>query len=181
MTRPNREIQSLLKPIGNLPQAVSSEIDPQIGTAFRQRIAVLMLSLATCLTATGCRLCCDSEDAAYAAYGGAWQRTQRNTGRVGSLSEPAGVRVDNLSPRDESGSALRSPLRAKGDESEDTNDEDGTDPKVESVPPNVQDDGKSQEERDREFQEKLRKFEENQMENDNIIPGNPSPPDLSLR
>lgn len=39
----------------------------------------------------GCRVCqtCDE----YPAYGGSWQRTNRVSGRVGSVFDPAGAKV----------------------------------------------------------------------------------------
>ncbi|MFK8111035.1 MAG: hypothetical protein AB8B91_02470 [Rubripirellula sp.] len=48
----------------------------------------------------GCRICADCEDLAYPAYGGAWQRTRRDTGRVGSLFDPGGARSSELVSRD---------------------------------------------------------------------------------
>ena len=41
---------------------------------------------------SGCRICQDCEDLAYPAYGGAWERTIRDQGRVGSLFDPGGAR-----------------------------------------------------------------------------------------
>jgi hypothetical protein len=61
-------------------------------------IAVILFGL---LPAGGCRLCADCEDIHYPAYGGAWQRTRRDGGRVGSLFDPAGARVAELVERDE--------------------------------------------------------------------------------
>ncbi|MGI9474568.1 MAG: hypothetical protein ACR2NZ_23725 [Rubripirellula sp.] len=48
---------------------------------------------------TGCRICADCEDLAYPAYGGAWQRTIRDSGRVGSLFDPAGGKASDLADR----------------------------------------------------------------------------------
>ncbi|MDG2223881.1 MAG: hypothetical protein P8L85_21050 [Rubripirellula sp.] len=48
----------------------------------------------------GCRICADCEDMAYPAYGGSWQRTLRNEGRVGSVFAPAGGKTSELSDRD---------------------------------------------------------------------------------
>lgn len=47
----------------------------------------------------GCRLCADCDDEAYASYGGAWQRTHRDSGRVGSIFDPGGSRTSDLSER----------------------------------------------------------------------------------
>jgi hypothetical protein len=50
---------------------------------------------------TGCRICPDCEDIAYPAYGGSWQRTRRNSGRVGSIFDPGGAKTSDLVPRDD--------------------------------------------------------------------------------
>lgn len=52
--------------------------------------------LAMILSSVGCRICPDCEDMAYPAYGGAWERTIRDSGRVGSLFDPAGGRSSSL-------------------------------------------------------------------------------------
>ena len=49
----------------------------------------------------GCRLCSDCEDMDYPAYGGSWQRTVRDSGRVGSIFDSAGGKVSELTSRDE--------------------------------------------------------------------------------
>ncbi len=56
--------------------------------------------VATALPSMGCRICADCEDLAYPAYGGAWQRTRREEGRVGSIFDPAGARISELVNRD---------------------------------------------------------------------------------
>lgn len=50
----------------------------------------------------GCRLCADCDDEAYPSYGGAWQRTHRDSGRVGSIFDPGGTRASDLSQRAQS-------------------------------------------------------------------------------
>ncbi|QDT10407.1 hypothetical protein [Planctomycetes bacterium K23_9] len=57
-------------------------------------LVMLMIPLA------GCRICASDEDLAYPSYGGAWQRTIRDSGRVGSLFDPAGARAADLMARD---------------------------------------------------------------------------------
>lgn len=42
---------------------------------------------------TGCAMCDNSQDGTYPAFGGKWQRDNPSSGRVGSLFDPAGVRV----------------------------------------------------------------------------------------
>ena len=63
----------------------------------RWLLALLPLLL---LGSGGCRICADCEDLAYPAYGGAWERTRREEGRVGSLFDPAGARASELVPRE---------------------------------------------------------------------------------
>ena len=45
------------------------------------------------LASAGCSICCTPHYDMYPAYGGAWERTDRTHGRVGSVIEPAGARV----------------------------------------------------------------------------------------
>lgn len=62
---------------------------------------VAMAIMVACLAPLGgCRLCADCEDLAYPAYGGAWQRTRRNEGRVGSIFDPGGAKASELVSRD---------------------------------------------------------------------------------
>lgn len=49
---------------------------------------------------TGCTLCQDCGDLDYPTYGGAWERTRRDSGRVGSVFDPAGARTARLSSRE---------------------------------------------------------------------------------
>jgi hypothetical protein len=44
-------------------------------------------------TSTGCTMCSNCELDSYSAYGGRWNRTERTTGRVGSVFDPAGVQT----------------------------------------------------------------------------------------
>lgn len=64
----------------------------------RSLLAVAILSL-TLLG--GCRICRSCEDVAYPAYGGSWQRTVRDSGRVASLFDPAGAKGSALVSRDD--------------------------------------------------------------------------------
>jgi hypothetical protein len=47
----------------------------------------------------GCTLPSDQGDIDYPTYGGAWQRTRPDGGRVGSIFDPAGGKVANLAPK----------------------------------------------------------------------------------
>lgn len=118
---------------------------------------------------TGCRLCCDLEDAAYSSYGGAWERTHRNSGRVGSLFDPAGAKSSQLVPRDSA--ADKSDARSRiaplhEGESELPDAAPRQSPEIE----------KTEEETEQEFQERLRKFQQEKMLNAGVIPGDPTPP-----
>lgn len=136
----------------------------------RPLVAVATVAFALCFS-SGCRLCCDREDPAYAAYGGLWERTERNSGRVGSLFDPAGARVADLTDReapaenDDARSNIIPPQRL------DREPQDADEPQQ----PEPQ---KPDDETEEEFQERLRKFEEEQMLKAMIIPGEPAPPQI---
>lgn len=49
---------------------------------------------------TGCRLCSNCEMGDYSAYGGSWDRTSREGGRVGSIFDPGGAQLASLVNRD---------------------------------------------------------------------------------
>jgi hypothetical protein len=51
--------------------------------------AIAMLTL----LCGGCTLCPNCDPDAFAAYGGRWERTDRDHGRVGSLFAPAGAQI----------------------------------------------------------------------------------------
>lgn len=75
---------------------------PQFLTHSSARCAIMIgIALLTGAPA-GCRACLDCDDDTYAAYGGAWQRTNPSGGRVGSVLSEAGARVADYSPRPES-------------------------------------------------------------------------------
>lgn len=62
-------------------------------------IAVTLLAIGI-FPLAGCRICADCEDLAYPAYGGVWERTRRDSGRVGSIFDPAGDATSSLVERD---------------------------------------------------------------------------------
>jgi len=65
------------------------------------RIVLTSLFSLCLLPLAGCRLCSDIEDMDYPAFGGSWQRTVRDSGRVGSVFDSAGGKVANLTDRDQ--------------------------------------------------------------------------------
>lgn len=135
----------------------------------RQILALATLAIIV-ITGSGCRLCCDRDDISYPAYGGIWERTNRDHGRVGSLFDPGGALVPDL---DERGS-LDSEIRRQFTPRQELPDQDpGEENQDRQTPPE-----KSESETDEEFQEKLRKFKEERMLNAAVIPGDPMPPEF---
>lgn len=63
---------------------------------FSTQTALALIILLVTITGGGCRICADCEDLEYPAYGGAWQRTLRNSGRVGSVFDPGGAKSAQL-------------------------------------------------------------------------------------
>lgn len=85
--------------------------------------AVVALLVATLLSCSGgCRLCSNCEIDDYSAYGGAWERTRRDGGRVGSLYDPAGVQSDALANRDAPPSADELERQKQADSGEPSRD-----------------------------------------------------------
>ena len=50
---------------------------------------------------TGCRIGSETHDLDYPTYGGSWQRTTRDAGRVGSIFDPGGAKVATLVDRED--------------------------------------------------------------------------------
>jgi hypothetical protein len=64
------------------------------------RIVTLAATIVAGGVVAGCTIPSDCGDLDYPTYGGAWQRTRRDSGRVGSVFDPAGARSATLSSRD---------------------------------------------------------------------------------
>jgi hypothetical protein len=64
------------------------------------RLAALAAVVVSGGVLAGCTIPSDCGDLDYPTYGGAWQRTRRDSGRVGSVFDPAGARTATLSPRE---------------------------------------------------------------------------------
>ncbi len=145
------------------------------------RLLVILLTV-TLGSSLGCRLCCDGEDIAYPAYGGVWERTLRNQGRVGSLYDPAGARTADLADRNApaENEASRSSIIPPERLEQDAEDEAPAEPVPDdNLPP------RSEGETEEEFQERLKKFQQEQLEpqgnkplNARIILGEPQPPSI---
>jgi hypothetical protein len=147
--------------------------------------AVLLMS--SLLLLSGCRICSDCEDPAYPAYGGLWQRTIRETGRVGSTYAPAGGRAFDLAARDQpEGADQLERLRYQGkggggrDPGEDDRDE------TDDTPSDRDQEGNDFRDdlRDRELEDIENPKEEEQQRREldeievRVIRGRPSPPSL---
>lgn len=57
------------------------------------RTAKVVVSVLLSMSTMGCAICSSDLDKEYSAFGGAWERHDRTSGRVGSLFAPAGERV----------------------------------------------------------------------------------------
>ena len=115
---------------------------------------------------TGCTIPSDCGDLDYPTYGGAWQRTRRDGGRVGSVFDPAGARSPALVQRDQESDTenVRSPREG-----------------VYSTPPAVDRSGTAEDDAvlpspsDRLDAERLRSLD---LEEISIERGTPAPPDV---
>ena len=131
----------------------------------------------------GCRICADCEDMAYPAYGGAWQRTRRSSGRVGSLFDPAGGKAAKLTDRDDPDDISEMERMRQQDD----DDSGGIDRSDESDDEPSTDDPEEQDRRQDDLQdrrlddirpkneEELRRKELDDI-NVRIVPGQPLPP-----
>lgn len=146
------------------------------------RTAALAVALSSPFAAVGCTLTSDQGDMDYPTFGGAWQRTRPDSGRVGSIFDPAGARLATLSPK--SPPRMEETERTAGDsilsvppenlpgksKAPDKNRQPG-DPEQGDAEPS--DDSASPS--DRLDSESLRKLELHEI---SIEPGEPAPPDL---
>lgn len=85
----------------NTPSSATVAVRParQSASALLVLLSVLML-VPTLGVSSGCTIPSNQGDIDYPTYGGAWQRTRRDSGRVGSVFDPAGARTATLSPRE---------------------------------------------------------------------------------
>lgn len=134
---------------------------------------LVVIGLALLVPNVGCRLCCDGEDLAYPAYGGAWQRTRRVDGRVGSLFDPAGARTAELVSRDDPKSVdelyRNRSINQPGDAAVGEPDEEG-----------VQDTkNQSDDALDLDFKRRSEALKNLELEDIDVVPGEALPPDFS--
>lgn len=150
--------------LGSSPMGLK---DYQRGWRFlvTRTLVVLLGALAISING-GCRFCCDTEDLAYPTYGGSWERTRRNEGRVGSLFDPGGAMVANLSDREDViPPDERDRARTKAESDSDDDSVDATD-------------DPSQKEMDSDLEKKIERLRGKNLEDINIIPGEPLPPSI---
>lgn len=76
------------------------------------KLVILFSVLIGLSLSSGCTMCADCDLDDYGAYGGRWQRTNRTSGRVGSVFDPAGAQVPY-----EAGAASMTPAAENGNES----------------------------------------------------------------
>jgi hypothetical protein len=141
------------------------------------RTAALAVALSSPFAAVGCTLTSDQGDMDYPTFGGAWQRTRPDSGRVGSIFDPAGARLATLSPK--SPPRMEENERSAGESIPSVPPENlpgkskapdkGRQPRDPEQPDN------SASPSDRLGSERLRKLELHQT---GIEPGEPAPPDL---
>ena len=81
--------------------ATSDACVRRFGTGDLARAALAVVVLCGAGMLTGCTIPSDYGDLDYPTYGGAWQRTRRDSGRVGSVFDPAGARAATLVQRDQ--------------------------------------------------------------------------------
>ena len=139
---------------------------------FRQLIPLYFLLLSIPLA--GCRICATCEELDYPAYGGSWQRTIRDSGRVGSVFEPAGARVADLVSRDEPPQPDELERSRRPDDVDDNpSDEnlDGEDEVNEDSEPSDED----EEEKMKELEEELRDMDLEEIR----IESPPTPPTMT--
>ncbi|MEM9588984.1 MAG: hypothetical protein AAGA03_17015, partial [Planctomycetota bacterium] len=88
-----------------------------------QRFLGLFLAAGLLVTSGGCRLCGECDVDNYAAFGGAWERTVPDRGRVGSVFDPAGGRAAQLADRDSVEDGLRSDQPSASEDLQDQRDQ----------------------------------------------------------
>ncbi len=133
------------------------------------RLLLLLIVVTGVVPAAGCRICCDPDTLSYPTYGGIWERTRRDGGRVGSLFDPAGARAQTLAQRDEP----RTPdERDRELRKNDPNAFSLEPPAAEEAAPPESGDG------DAELRERIEELRNQRMEDINIEAGEVAPPIL---
>lgn len=141
------------------------------------RTAAFAVALTSPFAAVGCTLTSDQGDMDYPTFGGAWQRTRPDSGRVGSIFDPAGARLATLSPK--SPPRMEETERTAGDSilsvPPDSAPDQAKTPDQDRQPGDLERPDDSASPSDRLGPERLRKLELDEI---SIEPGEPAPPDL---
>jgi hypothetical protein len=144
-----------------------------LSKAGRQTLGVVAAAVLVCTAGalSGCVLPSDCGDLDYPTYGGAWQRTRRDGGRVGSIFDAAGARSAAVVPRDgaDAAQAGRSPRESLYSAPPLRSSED-RDPPMD--PDQLPEPSPS----DRLDRDRLRALDLDEI---NLDPGPPAPPDLN--
>ncbi|TWT82881.1 hypothetical protein CA13_43440 [Planctomycetes bacterium CA13] len=148
-------------------------------SAAHLRRLVLLCIVASLLPVGGCRICADCEDLAYPAYGGAWQRTRRDEGRVGSLFDPAGAKNSPLVSRDMPLEPDEIERAKRKDDDFDSPEDDRS--RMEEAEEDSDDaaDAEQEQRDDSEFREREQKLRDLDLEDIRVIPGEPEPPTMT--
>ena len=170
--------------------------DMEISAPIHYRFALIALITAASFTSVGCRICSDCEDIAYPAYGGAWERTQRNHGRVGSVFDPGGALASTLINKDiplEPDEIER--IRQSEEGSEDGQDEEdemdsldpfegrsdrSSDEEIDSMDleSDMGDADIRDDDLDEELERRKKELQDMELQDIQVIPGDPLPPVL---
>lgn len=131
----------------------------------------LLLIVVFGTASTGCRLCCETDDHTFSAYGGAWERTNRDSGRVGSLFDPAGAKASSLVDRD----APSSPDELERERRKDDPDPYSLEPDKAAGDEGDQE-SESESEMDEEQRKRIEELKNQGLEDINVEPGELVPP-----
>ena len=102
--------------------------------SIRSIALAFFLAGALLLPMLGCRICLDTHDLDYPTYGGAWQRTTQDSGRVGSLFDPAGGKIASLVDRNDPPTPdLMERMKHSGDGSSSPSDDPAVDESAEMM------------------------------------------------
>ncbi len=150
-------------------------VSPFVAGRSRYPLAAIILML---VPLGGCRICASDEDIAYPSYGGAWERTIRNSGRVASVFDSAGAKSPVLAARE---SGLTADELERGRRKEDSTDSIGSGESNDDHPENNDQnsdnrDSDDQNSDDRDLEREMRELRESEMNDIKIIPGEALPP-----
>ena len=135
---------------------------------------------------TGCRICGDSGDIDYPAYEGSWQRTTRDSGRVGSVFDSAGGKLSQLTDRREplpadAAERKRHGLRTERMFDPEKEDPDATEPDDSAEPPTIDEDFRNRSLDDIPESKEEKKLREKRLDEINVRLEPSEPPTAFVR